>query len=42
MNKLNCDHDGLYNNIGIVTFNRQDCVTSGMARLFVKVFDEVK
>ena len=36
------DYNELYNNIGIVNFTREDCVRSGMAKLFVKVFDEVK
>lgn len=36
------DYDELYNNIGIVNFTRDDVVRSGLSRLFVKVFDEVK
>ncbi len=34
------DNDALYNSIGIVTFGREDVVRSGLAKLFVKVFDE--
>ena len=34
------DNDELYNNIGVVTFGREDVVRSGLAKLFVKVFDE--
>jgi len=34
------DIDELYNNIGIVVFNREDVVRSGLAKLFVKMFDE--
>ena len=36
------DYDNLYNNIGIVNFTREDVVRSGLTRMFVKVFDEVK
>lgn len=36
------DMDNLYNNIGVVTFTRHDCVRSGLAKLFVKAFDEGK
>lgn len=34
------DYNQLYTNIGVVTFNRHDVVRSGLARLFVKMFDE--
>ena len=34
------DYNQLYTNIGVVTFNRYDVVRSGLARLFVKMFDE--
>lgn len=34
------DQDELYNNIGIVNFTREDVVRSGLAKLFVKIFDE--
>lgn len=36
------DYHNLYNNIGIVTFTKDDVVRSGLTRLFVKVFDEVQ
>jgi len=36
------DYEQLTNNIGIVTFTRDDVVRSGLAKLFVKAFDEVK
>lgn len=36
------DYDQLYNNIGIVNFTRDDVVRSGLSKLFVKIFDEVK
>lgn len=35
------DYDQLTNNIGIVTFTRDDVVRSGLAKLFVKAFDEL-
>lgn len=33
------DFTELYNNIGVVTFTQEDVVRSGLAKLFVKVFD---
>lgn len=36
------DYHQLYNNIGVVNFTREDVVRSGLSRLFVKIFDEVK
>lgn len=36
------DYGQLTNNIGIVTFTKDDVVRSGLAKLFVKVFDECK
>lgn len=36
------DMANLYNNIGVVTFTRHDVVRSGLAKLFVKAFDESK
>jgi phosphate starvation-inducible PhoH-like protein len=35
------DYENLTNNIGIVTFTRDDVVRSGLAKLFVKAFDEI-
>lgn len=37
----NEDANELYNNIGIITFTKDDVVRSGITKLFVKVFDEV-
>lgn len=36
------DYEQLYNNIGVVTFTRDDVVRSGLSKLFVKIFDEVR
>ena len=36
------DYGQLTNNIGIVTFTKEDVVRSGLAKLFVKAFDEHK
>lgn len=36
------DYEQLYNNIGIVTFTKEDVVRSGISRMFVKIFDEEK
>jgi phosphate starvation-inducible protein PhoH len=35
------DWEQLTNNIGVVTFTRDDVVRSGLAKLFVKTFDEM-